>query len=163
MPVASSSKLPRGILGIWRLANGRLERLNNRGLLSAWKHFRGLKAGKRQAWTPAMECLVQAVAERCKGLKASRQKLVPHLRWSQAPPLPWWRQGPGDILYIRTYIPTWTWKVGAGFCSGIRDMAHASTFWRNSPWTNAQFILAGRDDDENIDARWASSRNVISG
>ena len=44
------SKLPRSILGVWRL-----ECLGAAGQ-SAWsaaaKHFRGLKAGKRQAWTP---------------------------------------------------------------------------------------------------------------
>ena len=68
-------KLPRGMLGVWRLANGRIERPNSRGLRrqtaglnalttkpvanvpecllkTAARDFRGLKAGKRQAWTP---------------------------------------------------------------------------------------------------------------
>ena len=116
------------------MANGRLERPNNRWL---WRPTAGLNAlttkprgqsawsklprsiwrlAKRQAWTPwqqmAMECLVEAAAERCRGLKASRQKQVPHLRWSQASPLPWRRQGSADIciwyymiyIYISRYI-----------------------------------------------------------
>ena len=68
------AKLPREILRVWRLANGRLERPNNRGpwrqtagfeavttnacrtsacvVEAAAGDFKGLKAGKRQAWTP---------------------------------------------------------------------------------------------------------------
>ena len=35
----------------------------------------------------------------------SEEGEVPHLRWSQAPPLPWPRPGSADI-YICTHIPT---------------------------------------------------------
>ena len=44
----------------------------------------------------------------------SEEGEVPHLRWSQAPPLPWPRPGSADIYmhthtymhtYIRTYVP----------------------------------------------------------
>ena len=54
-------KLPRGIrsilrvLSVWRLANGRLERPNNRGHFKGFKGFKRLKAGKRQAWTPQQQ------------------------------------------------------------------------------------------------------------
>ena len=51
----------------------------------------------------AMVCLAQAAAERCRGLKASRQKQVPHLRWSQAPPA-WGRRIYIYILYCIKYI-----------------------------------------------------------
>ena len=98
------------------------------------------RAGKRQTWMPirshwcvALGCLL-AAGWSCEGFRAGkRQKLlmwldgckigltveseegeVPHLRWSQAPPLPWPRPGSADMyiiyyilyIYIYTYIHT---------------------------------------------------------
>ena len=38
-----------------------------------------------------------------------RKSSVPHLRWSQAPPLPWQRPGSADIcLYLYTYIDSYS-------------------------------------------------------
>ena len=34
----------------------------------------------------------------------SEEGEVPHLRWSQAPPLPWPRPGSADILFILYYM-----------------------------------------------------------
>ena len=44
-----------------------------------------------------------ALSELAEGkVVASQQKQAPHLRWSQAPPLPWRRPGSADIYYMYT-------------------------------------------------------------
>ena len=62
---------------------------------------RGLKLGKRQAWTPLTTegCGLTAWSK----LPRSLAK-VPHLRWSQAPPLPWRRPGSADYIVVYSYV-----------------------------------------------------------
>ena len=85
-------KLPRSVLG---------------GKRQAWTPLTtegsGLSACSQHAWTPLTnrgqwpECLAEGK------VVASQQKQAPHLRWSQAPPLPWRRPGSADI-YIYIFI-----------------------------------------------------------
>ena len=100
-----------GVLSVWRLANGRLERSKNRGLCSA---------GKRQAAALEQQRLMtRGLGGSCRagfggfeGQTAggwsicSQEKPVPHLRWSQAPPLPWRRPGSADF-YDRSMRFLW--------------------------------------------------------
>ena len=70
------------VLSVWRglVAGGARD-------LEGFKSFKRLKPGKRQAWMPQEQ--------------RAMTKQVPHLRWSQAPPLPWRRPGSADIyIYI---------------------------------------------------------------
>jgi hypothetical protein len=66
------------VLSVWRglVAGGARD-------LEGFKSFKRLKPGKRQAWMPQEQ--------------RAMTKQVPHLRWSQAPPLPWSRQGSADF------------------------------------------------------------------
>ena len=63
------SQLARSILGVWRLANGRLERPNNRWL---WRQTAGLNALTTRCLWP--ECLVEAAAKHFRGLKARKRQ-----------------------------------------------------------------------------------------
>ena len=65
-------------LSVWRglVAGGARD-------LEGFKSFKLLKPGKRQAWTPQEQ--------------RAMTKQLPHLRWSQAPPLPWRRPGSADF------------------------------------------------------------------
>ena len=116
-------KLPRSVLGVlrvWRLANGRLECRNKRGLCA------GIK-GRLQCWSADGQELGGSCCEGCAGkgqaatleqqrltakslveAKADGQRpwwklpwrKIPHLRWSQAPPRPWRRPGPADMFWF---------------------------------------------------------------
>ena len=70
----------RRVLRVWRLASGRFERPNNRGYVH---QTAGCNAGTAGLGAMAVT------------------KQVPHLRWSQAPPLPWRRPGSADIAVFR--------------------------------------------------------------
>ena len=102
------SKLPRGILRVWSLANSRLERPNNDGLwtqTTGWKalttnacrqsacgpgcrvkaaagYFTGLRAGKRQAWTPYNN---RGPWRQTAGFKALRPNACGQSAWSKLP------------------------------------------------------------------------------
>ena len=61
--------------------------------------FGDFRAGKRQKLLMWLDgCKIGLTVE-------SEEGEVPHLRWSQAPPLPWPRPGSADIyIYIYIYI-----------------------------------------------------------
>jgi len=68
--------------------------------------------GKRQANGKLIEAAAQ------QGSFPSQDKQVPHLRWSQAPPLPWERPGSADIslklfcgnsLFPKMDVPPKSW------------------------------------------------------
>ena len=47
------------------------------------------------------DCALGALSELAEGkVVASQQKQAPHLRWSQAPPLPWRRPGSADYYVV---------------------------------------------------------------
>ena len=67
------------------------------------EHFKGLKSLRLQRWNRRglrPQGLVEAL-DNVKAMAVTKQ--VPHLRWSQAPPLPWRRPGPAD--YISSHTP----------------------------------------------------------
>ena len=59
-----------------------------------------VKAKRPQAWVEALDNV--------KAMAVTKQ--VPHLRWSQAPPLPWRRPGSADIVGI--------WATHVGYSEG---------------------------------------------
>ena len=154
------SMLPRGILRVWRLANGRLERLNNRGpwrqtagfkalttnacRQSAWLKllrgilrgleangrlqgsnnkclspeveaaagdFKGLKPGKRQAWTPYNN---RGPWRQTAGFKALTTHACRQSAWSKLPRgiLRVWRLANGRLERLSNRGP---WRQTAGF------------------------------------------------
>ena len=75
------------------------------GLSGSWA-VNELQKGSSLAWV---------ASEKCKALK---EKKIPHLRWSQAPPLPWLRQGSADIyIYIYMYIYIYIYHIVIGSMS----------------------------------------------
>ena len=116
MCLSACWKLLHGILGVWRLANGRLERPDSRGLWRKtaglntltttansrlersnnkclwpeclveaaarhFRHFKSLKAGKRQAWTPDSRGLWRQTA----GLKTLTTNASGQSAWWKLP------------------------------------------------------------------------------
>ena len=74
-------------------------------LLAAGWSLEGFRAGKRQKLLMWLDgCKMGLAVE-------SEEGEVPHLRWSQAPPLPWLRPGSADI-YIYIYIYSWDISMG---------------------------------------------------
>ena len=71
------------------LANGRLERPNNRGYIYA--------NGRLQSWN-RRGLRPQGLVDNVEAMAVTKQG--PHLRWSQAPPLPWRRPGSADIYIL---------------------------------------------------------------
>ena len=68
-------------------------------LASGWS-CEGFRAGKRQKLLMWLDgCKIGLTVE-------SEEGEVPHLRWSQAPPLPWPRPGSADYIYIYTNYTT---------------------------------------------------------
>ena len=61
-------------------------------------------------------------------------KQVPHLRWSQAPPLPWRRPGSADISYIlgvqKKSPDDSQWLCGSFMPQILRPKVRASMWWR---------------------------------
>ena len=101
-------------------ANSRLQRSSNKGL-----------------WP---ECLVHA-AER------GQEKQVPHLRWSQVPPLPWRRSGSADIYiyryrYAYRYIEyTTLYLLGMIVIHELRIPISSSRHSEGRFWTSARWTL----------------------
>ena len=110
------AKTFRCFLRVWRLANGRLERPKNRGYVQANGRLQRWNSkgrgyvhanGRLQHWNSTglrPRGLVEAL-DNVKAMGVTKQ--VPHIRWSQAPPLPWRRPGSADNdihIYIHTYI-----------------------------------------------------------
>jgi len=71
----------------WQTAG--LNAFNNRGQWPERLLEEGLNALNNRGQWP--ECLAEGK------VVASQQKQAPHLRWSQAPPLPWQRPGSADM------------------------------------------------------------------
>ena len=88
-------KLPRGIrsilrvLSVWRLANGRLERPDNRGHFKGFKGFKRLKAGKRQAWTPQQQ---RGMCRQTAGCRLCRQTAGCNAGTAKAYSRAWWKE-----------------------------------------------------------------------
>ena len=69
----------------------------------------GFRAGKRQKLLMWLDgCKIGLTVE-------SEEGEVPHLRWSQAPPLPWPRPGSADIM-------TLVFFMGFGFANDFSEM-----------------------------------------
>ena len=117
--LSACSKLPRAFEAFEAWQTAGLNALNNRGqwpeclLEAAAQRFRWQTAGlnalnNRGQWP---ECLLAAGLNALNNrgqwpeclaegkVVASQQKQAPHLRWSQAPPLPWRRPGSADFNF----------------------------------------------------------------
>ena len=171
MPVVEALRV---ILGVWRLANGRLERPNNRGLWrqaaglnapttnacgqSAWwklprwilgvfDGFCGLKAGKRQAWTPSDHRAMEANGKlerskttnacgQCGCLSACWQTAARDFRGLKALQTAWlerpnnrglWRK---DGLAVNASNGFDKWQM-----AGLNALTTNDTRWQKQVWT----------------------------